>query len=247
LASIEEVTRSFHNWRQAHAAPSIQLPEARIRVVKGEVSVLPVQFGRSRDLVLESMLMVGYGVGRYSIEQGIPMPFSRQEQPELDSFPDTLATMWSARRRYKRSEHTTIPGGHAGLGLPVYIQSTSPLRRFLDLLAHQQLRTVLSGRPPLTSEEVTEYVGGSDIRSAEVKKVERLSDRHFVLAYLIQNPDWTGTGIVVSLGKTTTVVVPDLGLEADLVGRNRYELDDEIQLAVDSIRLPVLQCFFTEV
>jgi exoribonuclease R len=36
-------------------------------------------------------------------------------------------------------------GGHATLGLRAYAQVTSPLRRYLDLVAHQQIRTLLGG------------------------------------------------------------------------------------------------------
>ena len=247
MRSIEEMTRIFAGWRQTYAAPAIQLPEARIRVEQKRISIEPIEFGRSRDLVLESMLMVGYGVGRYAETQRLPIPYARQEEPELDEIPETLSAMWSARRRYKRSDHSTIPGPHAGLGLPVYVQATSPLRRYLDLLVHQQLRAALIGIPPLDTARVVELIGGAEARFSEVRKVESLSDRHYTLAYLLQNSDWTGTGVVVATGKNVTVMVPELGLEAELAGRNSYELDDEVRLQIDTVRLPTLQCYMTEV
>ena len=36
--------------------------------------------------------------------------------------------------------HTDAPVPHAGLGLDAYVQVTSPIRRYNDLLAHWQLK-----------------------------------------------------------------------------------------------------------
>lgn len=39
-----------------------------------------------------------------------------------------------------RSVMSTTPGNpHAALGLPAYVQFTSPIRRYTDLLAHYQV------------------------------------------------------------------------------------------------------------
>lgn len=49
----------------------------------------------------------------------------------------------AVRNRMTRSTMTTSPGNpHAALGLPAYVQFTSPIRRYTDLLAHYQVPVV---------------------------------------------------------------------------------------------------------
>lgn len=40
---------------------------------------------------------------------------------------------------------TAMPGAHAGLGLAAYVQVTSPIRRYADLMAHWQLKVRWTG------------------------------------------------------------------------------------------------------
>ena len=44
----------------------------------------------------------------------------------------------------KRSQYRLTPAPHEGLGIALYAEVTSPLRRYLDLVVHQQLRADLS-------------------------------------------------------------------------------------------------------
>ena len=242
IREINEICHRAYQLRLHSAAPAIDLPEVRISLENNDISIRPLHVGPSRNLVLESMLMVGYTMGRYAIEHDIPIPYTVQSEPDIDEVPTTLAAMWSARRKYRRSEHTTIPGAHAGLGLPCYVRSTSPLRRYLDLVAHQQLRGVLFGGIVRSRDEIIDAISQSDMRSADVTRAERASNRHFTLAYLLEHPDWTGEAVVVGTGRNTMVIVPDLALEAELVARDSYDVDEIVYVTVDSIRLPTLDC-----
>ncbi|MCP4651637.1 MAG: RNB domain-containing ribonuclease, partial [PVC group bacterium] len=56
---------------------------------------------------------------------------------------EDLAGMFACRRKLKPAVLQTIPEKHSGLGLEHYTRVTSPLRRYLDLLVHQQLRAYL--------------------------------------------------------------------------------------------------------
>jgi exoribonuclease-2 len=44
-----------------------------------------------------------------------------------------------AIKNFKRSATSVKPLLHYGLGLPAYLRVTSPMRRYYDLLAHQQI------------------------------------------------------------------------------------------------------------
>ena len=78
---------------------------------------------------------------------GLPLPYRGQaaivmpSEEELEAVPEGMCREYLIRSRMTRSVCTTSgPLPHAGLGLPGYVQATSPIRRYMDLLAHWQLK-----------------------------------------------------------------------------------------------------------
>ena len=78
---------------------------------------------------------------------GLPLPYRGQaaivmpSEEELGAVPEGMCREYLIRSRMTRSVCTTSgPLPHAGLGLPGYVQATSPIRRYMDLLAHWQLK-----------------------------------------------------------------------------------------------------------
>jgi ribonuclease R len=50
-------------------------------------------------------------------------------------------------RLLTRAELSTEPGAHMGMALEAYTNCTSPLRKYLDFLAHLQIKALLHGQP----------------------------------------------------------------------------------------------------
>jgi exoribonuclease-2 len=232
--------------RLAGGAIEIELPEVKIKAgVDGAVVIRPLPPLRSRELVREAMLMAGEAVGRLGQATGLPLAYTVQDPPqEGELSPGDLAgagpsTMWAQRRLMQRSRPSTSPGRHAGLGLDVYVQVTSPLRRYLDLLAHQQLRAHLRGEAPLDVAAVTLRIGTADAIAGAVRAAERLSNQHWTLVYLMQHADWQGEGIVVENKPGRDVVlIPELAWEAEIYRRPARPLDSVVTLAIESVDLP---------
>jgi len=227
--------------RVANGAVEIDLPEVKIKVGgDGRVVIKPLPALRSRDLVREAMLLVGEALGRLAVAQGIPLAYTVQDPPgEVESAAEGLAGMFAQRRAMQRSRPSTAPGRHAGLGLDVYVQATSPLRRYLDLVAHQQVRAHLRGQTPLDAAELTLRLGTADAVSGAVRTAERLSNQHWTMVYLMQNPEWQGEGVVVEQKPGRDVVlIPELAWEAELYRRQARPLNSVVRLAVESVDLP---------
>ena len=186
------------------------------------------------------MLTAGEAIGKLAAAHGLPLVFTHQEPPqEVESPAGGLAGMFAQRRAMQRSQPRVAPGGHAGLGLDVYVQATSPLRRYGDLLTHQQLRAHLRGQPPLDVSEMTLRLGTADAVAGAVRMAERLSNAHWTMVYLLQNPDWTGEGVVVEQKPGRDVVlIPALAIETELYGRKSRALNSTVRLAVESVDLP---------
>lgn len=85
---------------------------------------------------------------------GLPLPYRGQSVPvavppeELAALPEGPCRTVALRTRMMRSVTTCAqPQGHASLGLPAYVQFTSPIRRYTDLLAHWQLKVQAASLP----------------------------------------------------------------------------------------------------
>jgi exoribonuclease-2 len=243
LASIAK--RSLKR-RMKKGAIEISLPEVKIRVKDALVKILPLPPLESRALVREAMVLTGEAVAQYASANGIPVPYSTQEAPDSDAAqPSTLSQMFALRNSLKPSKRSTQPGSHAGLGLESYVQATSPLRRYLDLVVHQQLRAHLAGSKLLSLEEVTERVGSADAVIGSVRRVERYSNKHWTLVYLQQNPDWSGDGVIVDRrGARSHVLLPEIALETNLYLRKDLDLDQNVRLRIGGVNLAYLEADF---
>jgi exoribonuclease-2 len=192
------------------------------------------------------MLMTGEAVARFALDNSIPIPFTTQAAP-ADETPteQTPSAMFALRRTLKPGQKSTLPGKHAGLGMDLYAQSTSPLRRYLDLVVHQQLRAFLQGGVPLDSQQILALIGASEEVIRDVRRVERLSNRHWTAVYLLQHPDWQGEGIVIEKnGRRHLVLLPELGLETSIYQRQELALDSQIELQLRDVDLVNLEPSF---
>lgn len=242
---LYHLAQVFEARRQAGGAIAIELPEVKVLVQDGQVLLHPLLPLRSRMLVQEAMLMAGAAAARYALERGIPFPFATQEPPEAGERPEGLAGMYALRRTLKRSRQTNVPAPHAGLGLEVYTRVTSPLRRYLDLVGHQQLRAALRGTRLLEDQELLERVGAAEAVTGNTRQAEVLADRHWTLVYLLQHPDWHGEGILVDKrDRRGTVLIPALGLETRVPLRQELALNSPVRLALNGINLAELEVYF---
>ena len=78
-----------------------------------------------------------------------------------------------------------------------------------------------------------------------MRRAERLSNQHWKLVYLQQNPDWRGNGVVVDLKDGRGVVlIPELALETRLRFPNGASLNDPKRLILREVDLPDLTVRF---
>jgi exoribonuclease II len=249
LREMAAAAKRYEQRRQANGAVNIDLPEVKVKVTEGMVEIRPLPNRPSRDLVRDAMLMTGEAVARFAFEHNIPLPYTIQEAP-AEELPDasTPSQFFALRRKMTPSQQSSQPGAHFGLGMGLYAQATSPLRRYLDMVVHQQIRSFLRGGELLDTQAVMERVGAADAISRDVRWVERQSVRHWSLVYLLQNPDWMGEGIVVDRrGKQDVVLFPELAFETRIFSKKAAELDSLVLLKVQSVNLPQLDSTFQTV
>ncbi len=121
---------------------------------------------------------------------------------------------------------------------------TSPLRRYLDLVAHQQLRAWLKGERPLSQAELLERVGAAEAVADLVREAERKSKLHWTLLYLMAK-GYEGVGVLVERrGGQGVFLLPELGLSASVVFAQSLPLGSELRLGFRRADLPSLEAQF---
>jgi len=244
LAPVKALAEAFLRKRLAQGALDIALPEVKVRVEGEEIRITPLPPYESRVWVREAMLLAGYAAAHLALREGLPFPFATQEAPSHRVEGEGLAAMWAQRKTLKRAQLKAVPAPHRGLGLPLYAQVTSPLRRYLDLVAHQQLRAWLKGERPLSQGEVLERVGAAEAVADLVREGERRSKLHWTLLYLMEK-GYEGPGILVERrGGQGVFLLPELGLTAQVALSGPLALNAEVRLRFLEADLPALEARF---
>ncbi|MDS4026385.1 MAG: RNB domain-containing ribonuclease [Candidatus Contendobacter sp.] len=243
---LHELAERHQARRRANGAIFMDLPEVKMRVRDGRVEIKPLPRLRSRMLVTEAMVMVGEAAARFALERSLPFPFTTQEPMDAaDRQPTGLAAMYALRRNLRPRQYSSLPGPHGSLGLEVYAQVTSPLRRYLDLVAHQQLRTCLRGGDPLESQAIIERVGAAEAAAQGIRRAERLSREHWTMVYLQQHPGWHGQGVLVEKRLPRGVVlISELALEARVKVAETVMPDSVVPLRLTGVELPQREAYF---
>ena len=88
-----------------------------------------------------------------------------------------------------KTRMTTAPDPHQGLGVDQYAWSTSPLRRYVDLVNQRQLISLVQGSDPVyppRSEELFSVVREFELAYDAYNEFQRRMERYWMLRWLIQ-------------------------------------------------------------
>lgn len=213
---MQEMYRLSEVMRQRRieqGALILSLPELVVSVdADSRVSIKMVpQETPARMIVAEFMVFYNWMVARFCRESRIPILYRAQERPgEIVPVNESNYPYSVLKQRSKLSplEIDTKPRSHSGLGLEVYTNATSPIRRYFDLVIQRQIRDFLLGRSPHYHRDGLEKVRmGLDPILKCLEKVKRSRNRYWVQKYLLQHMDETFPAVVLTSAKTKYRIV----------------------------------------
>jgi exoribonuclease-2 len=140
------------------------------------------------------------------------------------------------------------PYWHEGLGMETYVQVTSPLRRYTDLLAHIQIRALLRNAEPLSADEVSARMGAGEAAASAVVQAERATRNHWIMVYLSEKKDSGAIWDAVALekkGNRQAVIIPALALETQVAVRKEIEPNKPVKLVLKAVNIPRGEAVFT--
>lgn len=216
-------------WRRGQGAVMINLPETEVKVdlAQNEVKIGVYTAEAARDWVAEYMVLAGEAAARFATEKQVPVLYRVQragDPIDVDHLPAGPVREFAKIVSMTRSGLAVEPGPHAGLGLSAYIQATSPIRRYGDLVVHRQLKAAAADEPPpYTSEDLATLAAELDPLNGQAAKMERNADRYWVTEYLarqkgktwavlflgwFREPDRLAQVLIVELGYRVVMKLP---------------------------------------
>lgn len=183
---------TMRNFREEDGAIILNRPELKVRVINGNVTVeAEDQDTPAHRLVSEFMILANHLAAKYALRHELPVIYRVQDPPSgpVASVHTYEPFFFDQQvRRMKRTRLSTYPQPHFGLGLDLYIQISSPLRRYADLVMHRQLSAHCSNKPiPYTQEELFVILDNVDRTSSQNRTLERQATNFWLLEYLRRN------------------------------------------------------------
>ena len=182
--------------RRNAGAVLMQRREPKVTVVEDEIDVKIIDNGSpSRQLVAEFMVLSNHAAALLAAQRHVPMIY--RVQPGTGS--DLLT---------QRPHLSLYPEFHAGVGLDCYLQASSPIRRYMDLVLQRQLIAALSKQADAAyrPDELLTVLAAAESAEAEGKELERRAKRYWILRYLERH----------ALGRPLEAIVLRDGASAEL-------------------------------
>lgn len=170
-----ELAETLGAGRLARGADRIEQPEARVVVAGGLPTALLRQqpWIGGRAVIRELMILANAAIADHLSRASLPAPFRVQAAAEGDR------GVTQVRLR---------PGPHVGLGVAAYLQATSPIRRFGDVLAQRQLAASLGFGDAMSAAALAPLVDTAEQSAALLRRWMADADRYWKLRWLEAQP-----------------------------------------------------------
>ncbi|KAK3016409.1 hypothetical protein RJ639_007056, partial [Escallonia herrerae] len=236
-------------WRREQGAIETASLETRIKVANPDDPDPSInlyvenQADPAMRLVSEMMILCGEAIATFGSDNNLPLPYRGQPQSNIDAsafdhLPEgpvrssaIVKIMRAAEMDFRK------PIRHGILGLPGYVQFTSPIRRYMDLLAHYQVKAFLRGDSPTFSAGQLE--GMASIVNMHARVAKRLfnsSLRYWILEYLRRQPkDKKFHALILKFIKDriAALLLVEVGFQASAWVSVGSQIGDEVEVQVE--------------
>ena len=193
LEQIHGLMALRRRWRVSQGALLLDQAEGRIRERDGEPCLEITDPSPGRLMVAEAMILAGAVVAEFGRSHGLPLPYRSQlpaELPpaaELEQLADGPVRHAAIKRCLSRGLTGTSPSAHFSLGLPAYVQATSPIRRYADLVVQRQLDAQLQGETGLDAPALQELLAELEGPLRQGIQISREDQRHWQQVWFEQH------------------------------------------------------------
>ena len=208
LKILLKLAKAHKSYRINQGHVLIDIPRTKVRIIDGQIRVNREESDtNSRLLVSECMVMTGRVAAETLIQNKLPGPFRFHQKPAIE-FPsiskqkmiaeqqqskeigetpsDNLHELFDLLVSMNAAEIDIVPRRHWTMGLDAYVKATSPLRRYLDLVTHRQLYSIIEGNRKKSYSQTDLSIMIPAIYRHEIyaKRLQKQATRFWINMYL---------------------------------------------------------------
>ena len=245
LIRLNALAKTHYRWRKSQGAIQLDLPKTVIKYNNRQVIFTQEIINQARKMVAEWMIIAGRAVAKFSQQNKISLPFLLQAQSEISINDITaelsLSQKFTLLRKMQRSKVNIKPNKHGGLGLESYVRFTSPMRRYLDLLAHQQIYLFLNKQPLLSDNNLKKKIKIVNAVMPKLNKISRDSQQHYRCLYFMKKQNWQGSATVINYHKQiATLHITNANITTQVITEKPLKRDVVITIYLIKVDLPNL-------
>ncbi|XP_042476524.1 ribonuclease II, chloroplastic/mitochondrial isoform X2 [Macadamia integrifolia] len=249
LRILSEAAALRLQWRRQQGAIDTVTIEARVKVANPddpEPSInlyVENQADPAMRLVSEMMILCGEVIATFGSSNNIPLPYRGQPQSNIDSsafahLPEGPVRSYAYVKIMRAAEMDfRSPIRHGILGIPGYVQFTSPIRRYMDLLAHYQVKAFLKGdAPPFSAGQLEGLASLINMHVRVAKRLYNSSLRYWLLEFLRRQPkEKKFRALILRFIKDrmAALLLMEVGIQASVWVSMGIQIGDEIEVKVD--------------
>ncbi len=241
LEQMYRLSRLMRQKRIDQGALILSQPEVNIKIDSDSSVSLEMidQETPSRMIVAEFMIFYNCMAARLCRDNNIPILYRSQEEPNERLSVDENGYLFFVFKQLRKIHPLVIdtnPRPHTGLGLDVYTNVSSPIRRYLDLVVQRQIRNfLLNGSPAYDVEELEQIRVFVYPILRDLGMVRRNRNRYWIQKYLLQHIGEKISALILDTMKNRyRVLLKDFLLVAEMKRENgqSFSNGDNIKVRV---------------
>ncbi|XP_078432821.1 ribonuclease II/R family protein [Wolffia australiana] len=248
LKLLSEAAALRLQWRCQQGAVDTATIEPRVKVSNGDdpepgINVyIEDQAGPAMRLVSEMMILCGEVVATFGCDNNISLPYRGQPQTNIPAstfshLPEGPVRSSALVKIMRAAEMDfRMPIRHGVLGIPGYVQFSSPIRRYVDLLAHYQVKAFLRGEAlPFSSGQLEGIVAAVNSQGKIARKLSNISLRYWLLEFLRrQTRERKFRALVLRFIKdrSASVLLLEVGVQASVLVSLGIQVGDDVFVTV---------------
>jgi exoribonuclease-2 len=207
LSQMCGLAKKLRQKRVERGALLLSLPEIFVQVdPDSSVSIrLSDQDTPSRMMVSEFMILYNWFAARFCKENQVPALYRSQEAPsEILTREETSYTYYVFKQRKKINPLAVDaePKPHSGLGVDMYTNVSSPIRRYFDLIIQRQMSDFLFRRAPTyTKTDLENLRMAVDPVLKDLEILKRNRTRYWIQKYFLQHKGERFSAFVLDIMK----------------------------------------------
>ena len=191
LLELKNLLLKSISFRKKNGAIIFETPSSKFKLEEGNIILTRIDKTIAHLIVAEAMILMGYVTSLYLFSNNLVAAYRIQKincNPKdiLERFKDSEIKYILLKQYMGKSYITTKANSHECLGLDMYVQCTSPLRRYLDLVIQRQVYNKINNLDEINSDTFTKIIDESRIKQIEINNIYKNDRLKYLSLFFIK-------------------------------------------------------------